>query len=170
MHAHPSGIGCHLAGYPNLTKPPYRGSRASWLLGGLASLPARAQLASVCTPSPRLCHLLATATAVAAAATAAAATATAAIAAATAAAHLPLPRLVPLLKSSRVESSRVKSSQVESSLLLRVAQPLARRWAERGGLTSRITYHYPHTSQQPSRTLSWAMRRADAALLARMMR
>ena len=49
----------------------------------------------------------------------------------------------------------VKSSQVESSLLLRVAQPLARRGAERGGLTSRITYHYPHTSQQPSHTLAW---------------
>ena len=45
-------------GHPNLTKPPCGGSRASWLLGGLASSPARAQLASVCTPSLHACDIL----------------------------------------------------------------------------------------------------------------
>ena len=44
---------------PSLTKPPCGGPRASWLLGSLASTPAWAQLASVCTPSLHacLCHL-----------------------------------------------------------------------------------------------------------------
>ena len=90
LHAHPSGIGGHLAGSCNqallVTKPPCEGSRASWLLGGLASSPAWAQLASVCTPSLHACVICS-----------------------------PLPLLsllLPLIQCHCCQLSQVKSSQV----------------------------------------------------------
>ena len=89
-------VAISLGPVPSLTKPPCGGSRASWLLGGLASSPAWAQLASdrymgCAAAAATATAATAAATATAATAATAAATATAATAAATVAAHLTAP-------------------------------------------------------------------------------